>query len=270
MSPIAVYEPTSRQGSGPVVAANTGAGPPGVLDKAFMILGAFGARDDSLTLAELTRRTGLPKSTIHRLLWSLVAWHAIDIDDGRFRLGMRLFELGELVPVQRALRDVALPFMQDMYEATHETVHLGVMDNFDVLYVEKISGHRRAGAPSRVGGRLPLHCTGLGKALLAFSSEAVVEAVIEHGLTRLSPRTITVPSVFRQALAGISRRGVAFDNEEAKTGLSCVAAPILDVNRRPVAALSVSGPTPRVNMARLAPAVHATSLALARAIQART
>lgn len=235
-----------------------------------MILGAFGARDDSLTLAELTRRTGLPKSTIHRLLGSLVELRAIDTADGRFRLGMRLFELGELVPVQRALRDVALPFMQDLYEATHETVHLGVMDGFDILYVEKISGHRRAGAPSRVGGRLPLHCTGLGKALLAFSPEEVVERVIDHGLPALSPRTITVPSVFRQTLLAIRRRGVAFDNEEAKTGLSCAAAPILDADRAPIAAVSVTGPNPRVNLARLAPAVHATSLALTRAIQVRS
>jgi DNA-binding IclR family transcriptional regulator len=235
-----------------------------------MILGAFGARDDSLTLAELTRRTGLPKSTIHRLLGSLVELGAIDTADGRFRLGMRLFELGELVPVQRALRDVALPFMQDLYEATHETVHLGVMDGFDILYVEKISGHRRAGAPSRVDGRLPLHRTGLGKALLAFSPEEVVERVIDHGLPALSPRTITVPSVFRQTLLAIRRRGVAFDNEEAKTGLSCAAAPILDADRAPIAAVSVTGPTPRVNLARLAPAVHATSLALTRAIQVRS
>ena len=146
-----------------------------VLERAFRILGAYSPADRELTLAEMTRRTGIPKPTVHRLAGELLALGLLEGERGVYRLGMRMFELGQLVPLQRDLREEALPFMQDLFEATHETVHLAVLDGTEVLYIEKISGHRRVAAGSRIGGRLPAHCTAVGKAIIAVSPPGVLE-----------------------------------------------------------------------------------------------
>lgn len=239
-----------------------------VLGKAFVILGAFDADAGTLTLSELTDRSRLPKSTVHRVAEALIEVGALERVDGGFQLGTRLFELGELVPRKRTLRRIALPYMQDLYEATHETVHLAVPDGTDVLYLDKISGHRTSDAPSRIGGRMPLYCTGVGKAILAFSSPSLLESVLEVGLERLSPYTITVPDVLRQNLTTIRERGVAFDHEESQVGISCAAAPILYQDRGAIGSVSVTGPTARVNLPRLAPAVQTAALAISRATSA--
>jgi DNA-binding IclR family transcriptional regulator len=122
-----------------------------------------------LTLSELVAHTGLPKTTVHRMAIELVGLGALERRNGGYALGQRLFELGQLVPRHRALRDLARPYMQDLYEATRETVQVPVPDGFDVLYVEIIHGHRRVHTPAARGGRMPFHCTGLGKAVMAFS-----------------------------------------------------------------------------------------------------
>jgi len=145
----------------------------------------------------------------------------------RYVLGRPLFELGELVPVKHRLREAALPFMQDLYEATHETIHLGVRDDLDVLYVEKIRGHSGVDVPSRPGGRLPLSSTGVGKTLLAFSRDDVVAQVVGRPLRRLTEHSITDPKVLEGELAQIRAAGVGYDHEEASIGVSCVAAPVI-------------------------------------------
>jgi DNA-binding IclR family transcriptional regulator len=253
-------------GAGAAEAAET---PKSVLERAFSILDCFGPDDADLSLADLSRRTGLPKSTVHRLAATLVAWRGLERVDERFRLGMRLFELGELVPHQRELRDAALPFMEDLYEATHETVHLGVLDGTDVVYLAKVNGHRRLSAPSRIGGRMPAYCTGLGKALLAHSGPDLVEAIIGRGLRPRTPYTITVPSVLRTALAEVLAQGVAFDREENTLGVACAAAPVFMGGGRPVAALSVSAPTRHYEPEQLAAAVRTGARGLSRALSTR-
>ena len=144
-----------------------------VLGKAVTILRAFTVDDQVLSLAELVRRTGLPKATLHRILGSLTEERLLDRVDGRYRPGSQLFELGMLASVERTLLEVATPFLEDLYERTHETVHLGVREGHEVVYVAKIAGHRQAASPSRVGGRMPLHATAVGKALLAHAPEEV-------------------------------------------------------------------------------------------------
>ena len=176
-----------------------------------------------------------------------------------------MFELGELVPIKRRLRETALPFMEDLYEATHETVHLAVRDDLDVLYAEKIRGHSGVDMPSRVGGRLPLSSTGVGKTLLAFSPGSLVEEVVSRPLRRLTEHSIADPAVLQNELATIRTAGVGYDHEEAALGVSCVAAPVL-VRGEPVAALSVSVPSGQLQPARLAPAVRTAALALSRTL----
>lgn len=240
--------------------------PKSVLERAFSILDCFQVEDHSLSLSDLSKRTGLPKSTVHRLAGTLVQWRALERVGDRFRLGMRLFELGELVPQQRELRDAAIPFMEDLYEATHETVHLGVLDGTDVVYVQKIAGHQGAPAPSRVGGRMPAYCTGVGKAVLAFSAPPLVEHVIEAGLKQRTPYTITTGQVFRQQLAEIRKRGIAFDREENTLGIACAAAPVFVAPGRVVAGLSVTAPTRRRDPESIGVAVRTAALALSRTL----
>ncbi len=235
-----------------------------MLGRAFTILGAYGPADRRLTLAEITRRTGIPKPTVHRLAGELLALGALEGEHGVYRLGMRMFEFGQLVPGQRDLREAALPFMEDLYEAAHETVHLAVLDGTDVLYIEKISGHRRVAAGSRIGGRLPAHCTAVGKALLAVSPPGALEAVLAAGLARRTAFTITVPSVLRRQLIKAARAGVAYEREESDLGVTCVASPVQGFGNPAMAAISITGPVTRLEPEGYAPAVRLAALGLSR------
>ena len=158
--------------------------------------------------------------------------------------------------------------MEDLFEATHETVHLAVLDGIEILYVEKIMGHRRVRSPSRVAGRMPLYCTAVGKAILAFSPPDLLERVIEAGLPPRTPYTIVSPKLLRESVAEVARTGVAFDREESLLGLGCAAAPVFGPHHELVGALSVSGSTTRFEPDRMATAVKTASLSLSRVLGA--
>jgi DNA-binding IclR family transcriptional regulator len=237
-----------------------------VLQRANTLLGAFGPRHRYLTLSSIVMRTGLPKSTAHRTAKQMTELGWLIYEGGRYSLGTRIFELAGLSSVRHELREAALPYMEDLYEATHVSVHLAVRKDFDVLYVEKISGHDKITELSQVGGRMPLYCTGLGKSLLAFSPAALLEEVISNGLVSRTQATITSPTKLRRELQAIAAYGIAFDREEASVGICCVAAPILGHNRDAVAAISVTGRVSRNRLDRLAPAVTAAALGVSRAL----
>ena len=216
-----------------------------VLGKVVTVLHAFTIDDHGVSLAELARRTGLPKGTLHRVLADLAEVRLVEKTDRGYLLGSQLFELGMRASVERRLLEVATPFMEDLYERTHETVHLGVLEGLEVVYVAKIGGHRQASAPSRIGGRMPLYCTAIGKALLAHADRALLRDVVAGGLARLTPRTLTAPGLLRKQLDRAVETGVAFEYEESAPGIVCVAAPVLDAADRAVAAISVTGPVRR-------------------------
>jgi IclR family acetate operon transcriptional repressor len=240
-----------------------------VLGKVVLILDAFRESDQEISQSELVARTDLSKTTVHRILADLCASRMLERSGNHYRLGTRLFELGQLVPRQRSLREAALPFLEDLYEVTHETVNLGVLDGLEVLYVEKLDGHRRFRSPTRVAGRMPLHATGMGKVILAFSPPGLTERVIEGGLPRVTPYTIASPNVLRDEIDEIAESGVAYDREEASLGITCVAAPVFGRGGKLVAACSVAAPTNRASPERMAPAVRASSLALSRVLSAK-
>jgi IclR family transcriptional regulator, acetate operon repressor len=242
--------------------------PKSVLGKASIILSAFGADHPRLTLAELVRRTSLPKSTAHRLAGLLVQEGWLDYVDGEYCIGLRLFELGGLVNDRHGLREVAMPFMQDLYEATHEIVHLAVLRAADVVYIDKIGGHRRMAVPSRIGGCMPAHSTGLGKAMLAHSGRPVISEVLAAGLPRRTPYTITSPNVLFSDLEVTARRGYAVDREESGLGIACAAAAIV-CGGEVRGALSVTGPTYRIDPERLASAVRTAALGVGRVLSAQ-
>lgn len=234
-----------------------------VLAKAMLVLDAFSEGSSSLSLARLVESSGLPKSTVHRVASTLTSHGFLTRRGTEYSLGLRLFELGALVPRSISLRSAAIPFMQDLFMATQETVNLAVLDQTDVVYVEKLHGHRRSTAASRVGGRVRVHCTALGKAILAFSPPSLVEEVVKAGLRPMTPYSIAVPDVLVGQLREVRQAGVAFEYEEAVRGFQCVSAPILDRERLAIAAVSVSVPRGR-DVERLAPAVRTAAAGIAR------
>lgn len=233
------------------------------------VLNAFHPDDDGLGAAELARRTGLPKSTVHRIAVGLVEAGLLERRGAQVRLGLKLFEIGQRVPRQRVLREAALPYMSDLREATRQTVHLAVLEGHEVVYVEILPSPGGPDFPSRVGGRLPAQITGVGKAILAFSPPETIRAVLEHGLPRVSERSITAPGLLARELARIRREGVAFDREESGPGIVCAASPVLAPDGSALGALSVSGWSSRMRLRRVAPAVHTAALALSRALGAQ-
>ncbi len=176
-----------------------------------------------------------------------------------------------MVPRQQRLRDIALAYMEDLYEATRETVQLAVLDDGEVLYVEIISGHQRVRTPSRRGGRLPAHCTGIGKAMLAFSEDTGRGWLVDHTpLRALTPQTIIDPVALTRELHDVHRRGLAYDLEENTPGLVCVAGPLVGSDGTAIAGLSVSMPAAgRITPPQVAPAVLAATRALSRELARR-
>lgn len=237
------------------------------LARAFMILDAFTFEKPEMSLGELVEATSLPRSTVHRLARRLESWGALEHLNGHYRVGMRLFELGTLNPF-RTLRETALPYMEDLFAVTKATVQLAVLDNTEVVYIEKLIGHEQVGAPARVGGRFPAHATAVGKILLAFSDPMTVDRVIRQGLPAMTDRTITDPREFEEHLRSVRRARRAYDYEEIHPGVGCAAAPVFDRFGGVVAALSVMAPIGRLPPKRIAPAVLATALSLGRALSA--
>jgi IclR family transcriptional regulator, acetate operon repressor len=238
-----------------------------VLGRAALLLDCLAA-GDSPGISELARRSGLAKTTVFRLVHELASCGLVEATGDGVRLGMRLFELGSSVPRQRSLTEAALPYMRDLQQATGDTVHLAVLDRAEVVYLQILRGHGLRQLPSRVGGRMPAHATGVGKAILAFSPQAVVDEFIGSGLRPRTARTIVAPGALRRELARIRQAGTAFDREESGLGIVCAASPVFGPDGGVVAGLSLTGWSGRLNLARAAPAVRTAALALSRQLGA--
>ncbi len=213
-----------------------------VAARLFAILDAFTLppASSSLSLTAIADRAGLPLSTAHRLVAEWVGWGGLSRQpDGRYALGLRLWELGVQAPTARDLRAVALPYLEDLFEVSKEHVHLAILDGHDALYVEKLSGHSPVPVISRVGGRLPLHSTGVGLVLLATAPSELIDSYLSTSLTGYLPNTVTSPELLRARLAEIRAMGFAIMSEEMTPGSSSVAAPIRDRGGRVVAAVSI-------------------------------
>jgi DNA-binding IclR family transcriptional regulator len=244
--------------------------PVSVVGRAMAVLTCFRAQDVGLSQAEIARRTGLTPPTVHRLVSELARWGMVERTSDGVRLGMHLFELGQLAPRQRWLREAAAPFLKDLYQATGETVHMAVLDGSEVVYLEKLVGSRGTSVPTRVGGRWPAHSTALGKALLAFAPEAVRRAVLDGELTRLTPYTKVTSGLLERELLNVRRDGLAFEHEESVAGVVCVACPVLGDDGTAMAAISVTGWSTELDAARMAPAVQTAALGLSRQLRSRS
>jgi DNA-binding IclR family transcriptional regulator len=239
-----------------------------VAARVLAVLGAFTAERPELTLTGIAHRTGLPLSTAHRLVGELAAWGALERGDGgRYRIGLRLWEVGSLAPRSLGLRESAMPVLTDLHEVTGENVQLAVLDGHDAVYVERLSGRASVPVISRPGGRLPLHATGVGLVLLAHAATAVQEQVLGAPLRRFTPRTLTCAAQLRRVLADVRRSGVAVSDGQIDLAALSVAAPVRGPRGEVVAALSVvvrSGSDARAYV----PAVRAAARGIGRALGA--
>jgi DNA-binding IclR family transcriptional regulator len=246
------------------MAGNTSTPGATVTSRALALLGAFDAQHRRLTLTELAERAGLPMPTAHRLVGELVAWGALArTSTGEYAVGRRLWDIGLLAPVQTGLREIASPYLHDLYGATLATVHLAVRDGTSALYVDRLSGHSSVPVVSSIGSRLPLHATGVGKVLLAHAPLDVQHAVLAD-LTRITPYTITQPGLLRRQLARVVRDDHATTTEEMSLGGCSIAVP---VRRGPdvVAALGMVLPSLK-DRAKLVGALHVAARGIGRSL----
>jgi DNA-binding IclR family transcriptional regulator len=221
-----------------------------VLRKTQLILEAFGPDDASLSLSELARRTGVAKASVYRLAQELLGWGVLERSGSSYRLGMRLFEIGQRVPRQRIVRDAARPYMEDLHQTTGEIVHLAILDGLEIMYLEKIYGHGQVIRQSRIAGRMPLHCTATGKAFLAFGPNRLFDEVLGLPLDRVTTRTLTSPRMLAEDVARMKAQGYALEREETRIGYLSVAMPLFGATGAMVAALSITAPTSRSDVNR--------------------
>ncbi len=225
-----------------------------VLDRAVSIINAIAESRPDAGLAELAETAQLHKSTAHRILMILEGHRIVDRDPqtGRYRLGLRLFELGTIAVGSFNIRERARRHLERLLYEVDETVHLCVLDGGEVLYLDKFEPSRSVRMASRIGRRNPAHCTAVGKAMLAWLPERETDEILrKHGLQRLTQNTITTPAELKVELKRIRKRGYSIDNEEVEEGVRCVGAAILDHVGRPLAAISVSAPSFRMAMEKV-------------------
>lgn len=202
--------------------------PKSVVARALLILGQFSIATPALTISELSRSTGLAVATVFRLLGELETGQYVERSPrGRYRLGKRLWEMGLLTPLHGRLRESALPFLLNLQYKTGETVQFAIPDGSTALYIEKLTNEESVPQQSRIGARMPLHATGLGKVLLAFSDPPLQDAALAQPLRAYTLRTQVDPGALRRQLEKIRQRGYATSAEEYVSGSMSIAAPVM-------------------------------------------
>jgi DNA-binding IclR family transcriptional regulator len=236
----------------------------GVASRVLDVLAAFDGTD--LTLTAIARRTGIPLTTAHRIVGELAARGALErADDGRYRIGLRLWEVGALAPRGLGLRERAMPFLEDLVEVTRQNAQLAVLDGRDAVYVERLSGRGAVNVITRVGGRLPLHATGVGLVLLAHAGVELQEEVLAGPLRRYTDKTVCRPDELRRMLADVRRTGVAVSDGQIELVALSIAAPVRGARGKVVAAVSVVVPAGSDAPTHV-PVVRAAARGISRAI----
>ncbi|WP_031515414.1 IclR family transcriptional regulator [Desulfofalx alkaliphila] len=224
------------------------------LDRAIDILEELSRQPDGLGVTGLGSVLGLHKSTVHRLLNTLMHRGYVEknISNDKYRLGLKVIELGQSRLENIEIRKEARPFLKNLMKLTNETVHLSMMDNGEIVYIDKVESLNTVRMCSRVGLRAPVHCTAMGKAVVAFWPDEKVRKIIkEKGLVRKTNNTITDYEKLLVEFDLIRKNGYAVDNEENDPGIRCVAAPVRNYSGEVIASISVSGPSSRITKERI-------------------
>ncbi|MFJ3494331.1 IclR family transcriptional regulator [Streptomyces sp. NPDC086091] len=205
--------------------------------KVLKVLSAFDREHPAQTLSEVAQRTGLALSTTHRVVAELAGWGVLErAEDGSWHVGLRLWEIASGCPRTQILRDVALPFMQDLYEATHENIQLALREGTELVFVERIAGHRSVELLTMVGSRFPIAATGMGRVLLAYAPGELQEEVLAAPLRAWTPHTVTDPRELRGELDLIRRAQVFVSDRQLSEKSVAVAAPVRIGRTGPVSA----------------------------------
>lgn len=239
-----------------------------VTGKILALLEVFSQETPALTLTELSRRTGLSLPTVHRRAAELVAWGALERGpDRRYRVGLRLWELAALSPRGHGIRDIALPFLQNLYDASKQQhIHLSVRNHLDVVILERLSAPRAPQVISRAGGRFGTFATGAGLVLLAHAPEDVREEYLRGPLPRYTGSTVTDPGLYRSLLAAVRRQGYSSSDRMMGPDIHCVGAPIYGPDDSVAAAVSLCFRSGTRSVQDVAPSVRATARSISRAL----
>ncbi|MBB3039231.1 IclR family transcriptional regulator [Hoyosella altamirensis] len=219
---------------------------PSMLARAARILYAFGSGAPELSLADLVRKTGLPRSSVHRILNQLVALRALERSGNDYRLGIGILELGGLAAHHNRLHECALPQLHAVHARTGLAAHLSILDGHEIFYIDKVGVLPPGIDPSHAGGRQPAYCTASGKAIVAFSAPHLAEQVIATGTPPRTSATLDAEQL-RRELGQVREQGVAHDRGENYRNIHCIAAPVRDNSGFAVAAVSITGPRDRIN-----------------------
>jgi len=216
------------------------------LYKALRILECFNVHNPELGITEISEQLGLYKSNVHNIVDTFVKAGYLEQnpENEKYRLGMKILELGNVISSNMNIRKLMLPYMQELADYTNETVYLGMPSEAEVIYLDSSSPKNQLSTRSMLGVKAPLYCTGIGKAMLAFLPE-VTDSLCARGLRRYTDHTITDPAELQAELTAIRSRGYSIDNMEHEYGIKCVGMPILNKKRQLVAGISVSGPSLR-------------------------
>ena len=239
-----------------------------VTARALAVLDAFDATHRHQSLSSIARRCNLPLTTTHRLVNQLVEADALmRCSDGAYEIGSKLWRLGLLASLHADLRELALPYMEDLYQLGVDAVQIAVLDGVKCLVVDRISGSRSMSVLSRPGARMPLHATGVGKVLLAFSPAELQDAAI-GSLDRFTEQTITDADTIRSQIAQIRQTGVASTKEELVVGTISIAVPIKGYGGKVIAALGVLFAPTRKDQQAITQIMRVTADALSRKLVA--
>ena len=232
------------------------------------VLGTFQADHTELTLSQISRRSGLPLSTTHRLVRDLATWGALERSaTGTYHIGLHLWEIASLAPRSLGLREIALPYMEDLYEATHENVQLAVRDGLEVVFVERLAGRDAVRVLTRVGGRFALHATGVGRILLAYAPPEIVDGVLRSP-ERITKHTIVDARRLRREMQAVRERGFARTAEEMTVGTCSVAVPVFQGDGDVAAALGIVVTSVRRDLMRLVPVLQVAARGISRRLAA--
>lgn len=250
------------------MAGNTSQPGATVLSRTMQILACFSEEKPRLGLREISALSGLPVSTAHRMLKELRVQGLLDCDDGdkRYSIGTRLWEIGELSDVSLRLRETALPYMLELYEAAGENVHLAVLSGVEALYVARLIGHRSVPTVSRMGGRLPLHTTGVGKVLLAFQPDDFVDVYLGDALARPTAYSVISAPKLRAEIEQTRQSGFALTSQEMTLGNVSIAVPITDSGDRVFAAISLVLHTARADVRRFVPLLRRAAAGISESL----
>ncbi|ALS21235.1 MULTISPECIES: IclR family transcriptional regulator [Paenibacillus] len=213
------------------------------VERALRILDLFDEYHKELKITEISSRMDLHKSTVHSLLKTLQEYHYIEQnpDNGKYRLGMKLLERSSRLVQSLDIRQAANPFLQKLSKTTGQTAHLVILDGKEGVYIDKVEGDKAVIRYSRIGRRIPLHCSAVGKALIAFKSPEQIRSILKgYEYQKHTEKTIRTEEAFLQELERVRKRGYATDDQENEPGVFCIAAAVRDHSGEVIAAISVS------------------------------